>query len=153
MMARRVLGWMLIGTGSLVFVLGAFLTWSTWDATSWGFASFTSTAAMSAALGGVSLVAGLVLLQGRPRSIAVVVTMLGAAIVALAVDLFARDAGGSLFGELDGWQGSDADGLSSLAPVWALLLEGLLVAAAAAWCRRGFGRASEHREADASARG
>ena len=153
MMARRVLGWMLIGTGSLVFVLGAFLTWSTWDATSWGFASFTSTAARSAALGGVSRVAGLGLLQRRPRSIAVVVTVLGAAIAALAVDLFARDAGGSLFGELDGWQGSDADGLSSLAPVWALLLEGLLVAAAAAWCRRVFGRASEHREADASAGG
>ena len=73
MMARRVAGWMLIGTGSLVFVLGAFLTWSTWG------------------------------------------------------------------GELDGWQGSDAC-LSSLAPVWALLLEELLVAAAAAWCRRAFGR-------------
>lgn len=152
MMARRVLGWMLIGTGSLVFVLGAFLAWSTWDATSWGFDSFTSTAAMAAALGGVSLVAGLVLLQGRPRSIVAIVAMLGAAIMLLAIDLFARDAGGSLFGELDGWQGSEGAGLSSLAPVWALLLEGLLVAGAALWCRRVLAHTPEHREADGSAR-
>ncbi len=50
--------------------------------------------------------------------------MLGVAAVVLAIDLFARDAGGSLFGELDGWQGSDAEGISSLAPVWALLVMG-----------------------------
>ena len=139
-MARRILGWLSICSGSVVFALGAFLAWAMWDATSWGFGSVSPTAAAAAALGGVTLVAGLVLLQGRPAYTVASTTVLGFAAVVLAIDLFARDAGGSLFGELDGWQGSDAEGISSLAPVWALLVVGLLIIAASLWCRRSFRR-------------
>ncbi|MGH2629270.1 MAG: hypothetical protein ACRDHI_01755 [Actinomycetota bacterium] len=123
----RVVGWLLAPIGSVVFVLGAFLTWSTWDAVSWGFDSFSAVAATAAGLGVVATVVGLGLLQGRPRFLCVATAIVGMAVVVLAADLFARDAGGSLLGELDGWQGSDADGISSLAPVWALLVEGLLL--------------------------
>ncbi|MGZ8580822.1 MAG: hypothetical protein ACXWW9_06010 [Actinomycetota bacterium] len=140
-MARRILGWLSICSGSVVFALGAFLAWAMWDATSWGFESVSPTAAAAAALGGVTLVAGLVLLQGRPGFTVAWTTVLGFAAVVLAIDLFARDAGGSLLGELDGWQGSDAEGVSSLAPVWALLVVGLLIIAASLWCRRSFGHA------------
>jgi len=105
-----------------VFGLGAFLAWSMWDA----------------AIGCVALLTGLVLLEGRPRTTVAAAAVLGVAAIALALDLFARDAGGSLFGELDGWQGSDADGVSSLVPVWALLVMGILLIAASIWCRRSF---------------
>jgi hypothetical protein len=112
-----------------------------WDATAWGFASTSPTAAAAAAIGGVALLTGLVLLEGRPRIAVASTVVLGFAAVVLAIDLFARDAGGSLFGELDGWQGSDAEGVSSLAPVWALLVLGILIIAASIWCRRSFGHA------------
>jgi len=121
-----------------VFGLGAFLAWSMWDATAWGFASTSPTAAAAAAIGCVALLTGLVLLEGRPRTTVAAAAVLGVAAIALALDLFARDAGGSLFGELDGWQGSDADGVSSLVPVWALLVMGILLIAASIWCRRSF---------------
>jgi MFS superfamily sulfate permease-like transporter len=137
--ARRILGWLCICSGSVVFALGAFLAWAMWDATAWGFDSVTPTAVAAAAIGGVTLVVGLVLLRGHPAYKVASTAVLGFAAVVLAIDLFARDAGSSLLGELDGWQGSDAEGVSSLAPVWALLVLGILIIAASVWCRRSFG--------------
>ena len=124
----RVVGWLLAPIGSVVVVLGAFLAWSTWDAVSWGVSAFSPAAATAAGIGVVATVVGLGLLQGRPPFICVATAMLGVAVVVLAADLFVRDAGGSLLGELDGWRGSDGDGTSSLAPVWLLLVEGLALA-------------------------
>lgn len=140
-MGPRVVGWLLVPTGSLVFALGAFLAWATWDA-SWAVESLSPTAALAAALGLVTAVAGLVALAGRPRFLGVAVACCGALAVVLAADLFARDAGGWILGELDGWQGSDAAGASSLAPAWALLAEGLALIGAAVWTLRVFGRAA-----------
>jgi hypothetical protein len=124
----RVVGWLLVPIGAVVVVLGAFLTWSTWDAVSWGFDSFSTLAATAAGLGVVATVTGLGLLHGRPALLCVATAILGVAVVVLSADLFARDAGGWLLGELDGWQGSDGGGISSLAPAWALLVEGLVLA-------------------------
>ena len=50
---------------------------------------------------------GLTLLEGRPLFPVVLVTAVGIAAVVLAADLFARDAGGWILGEADGWQGSE----------------------------------------------
>jgi hypothetical protein len=133
----RVVGWLLVPIGWMDVVLGAFLSWSAWDAVAWGFDSFSPIAANAAGLGVIATVAGLGALHGRPRFLCATTAILGVAVVVLAADLFARDAGGSLFGDLDGWQGSDAGGISSLAPVWTLLAEGLVLVAVgiALWVR------------------
>lgn len=135
-MGRRVVGWLLVPTGSVVFALAAFLAWSTWDFVSWGFDSASAPAALIAAFGGVAAVAGLTLLEGRPLFPVMLVTAVGIAAVVLAADLFARDAGGWILGEADGWQGSEGDHRSSLVPAWALLVEGLLLAGVALATRR-----------------
>jgi len=125
----RVVGWLLLPIGWIVFVLGAFLAWSTWDAVAWGVDSFSPLAAGAAGLGTLATVVGLVALLGRPRVLCVATAVLGLVAVVFAADLFARGAGGSLLGDLDGWQGSDAGGISSLAPAWAVLVEGMALAA------------------------
>jgi hypothetical protein len=132
-MVRRIVGWLLLVAGCVVVALGAFMAWSTWDMTSWGFDSIAPTAALAAGLGAVALMASLALLNGRPRGAAIVVASLGTAAVALAIDLFARDAGGSLFGDVVDWQGSDVDGISSLAPAWGLAAIGVALLTAATW--------------------
>ena len=124
------MGWLLVATGAVAFSLAAFLTWATWDYTAWSFGSLSPTAAVAAALGAISMVAGLVLLDGRPRFLGLAIGALGVVAVALAADLFARDAGSSLLGDVGGWQGSNAGGASSLSPAWALLVQGVLLAAA-----------------------
>ena len=115
----RVVGWLLVPIGWIVFALGAFLAWSTWDAVAWGVDSFSPLAAAAAGLGTVATVVGLGALLGRPRFLCLATAAIGLMAVAFASDLIARGAGGSLFGDLDGWQGSDAGGISSLAPAWA----------------------------------
>lgn len=135
-MGGRVVGWLLVPIGSAVFALAAFMAWSTWDAVSWGFDSASSPAAGIALIGGVAALAGLALLKGRPAFPVVLVTAVGIAAVVLAADLFARDAGGWILGEADGWQGSDGDLRSSLVPAWALLVEGLALAGLALAIRR-----------------
>jgi hypothetical protein len=135
----RVFGWLLVPAGTLVLALGAWLAWMAWDSTSWGFADFSPQAASAAALGAVALLSGLVLLQGRPLVVVIVAVVVGVGAMALAADLFLRDAGASLFGDADGWQLGDGAGASSLAPAWALLVEGAVVAGGALWCRRSLG--------------
>lgn len=130
------MGWLLVPTGSIVFALAAYLAWSTWDAVSWGFDSASAPAALTAAFGGVAALVGLALLAGRPLLPVVLVAGVGIAAVVLAVDLFARDAGGWILGEADGWRLGDGGQLSSLLPAWALLVEGLLVAGVALALRR-----------------
>jgi len=125
----RVVGWLLVPIGWIVFALGAFLAWSTWDAVAWGVDSFSPLAAGAAGLGTIATVVGLGALLGRPRSLCVATAALGLMAVVLAIDLVARGAGGSLLGDLDGWQGSDAGGISSLAPAWAVLVEGIVLVA------------------------
>ena len=132
-MARRILGWLLLTAGSVVVALGAFMAWSTWDMTSWGFDSFSPTATLAAGLGAIALGVALVLLGGRPRGSTIAVGMLGVFTVALAIDLFARNAGGSLFGDAIDWQGSDAEGISSLVPAWGLVAIGIALLAVATW--------------------
>ena len=134
-MGRRIVGWAFVASGTLVAALGAFLAWSTWDSQAWGFDGLSPTAAIAAGLGTVSLGAGVVLLRGA-LVVALLSVVLGVAMVVLAADLVARDAGGWLLGELDGWQGSDADGASSLAPAWALLAQGVALIGVALWSRR-----------------
>ena len=135
-MGGRIVGWLLVPIGSAVFALAAFMAWSTWDAVSWGFDSASSPAALIAAVGGAASLAGLTLLRGRPLPPVVLVVVVGIAAVVLAADLFARDAGGWILGEADGWQGSDGDLRSSLVPAWALLVEGLALAGLALAIRR-----------------
>jgi hypothetical protein len=135
-MGRRIVGWLLVPTGSIVFALAAYLAWSTWDAASWGFDSASAPAALTAAFGGIAALAGLALLSGRPLLAVVLVAALGIAAVVLAADLFARDAGGWILGEADGWRLGDGGRLSSLLPAWALLVEGLLLAGVAIATRR-----------------
>ncbi len=132
-MARRILGWLLLTAGSVVVALGAFMAWSTWDMTSWGFDSISPTATLAAGLGAIALVVALVLLGGRPRGSAIAVGVLGVFTVALAIDLVARNAGGSLFGDALDWQGSDAEGISSLVPAWGLVAIGIALLAVATW--------------------
>ena len=132
-MVRRIVGWLLLVAGGVVVALGAFMAWSTWDMTSWGFDSISPTATLAAGLGAIALAVALVLLRGRPRGSAIAVGLLGVFTVALAIDLFARNAGGSLFGDAIDWQGSDADGISSLAPAWGLVAIGIALLAAATW--------------------
>ena len=98
-MVRRIFGWLLLVAGCVVVALGAFMAWSTWDMTSWGFDSISPTATLAAGLGAIALAVALVLLRGRPRGAAIAVGVLGVVAVALAIDLFARNAGGSLFGD------------------------------------------------------
>jgi hypothetical protein len=123
----RVVGWLLVPIGWIVFALGAFLAWSTWDAVAWGVDSFSPLAAAAAGLGTVATVVGLGALLGRPRFLCLATAAIGLMAAAFATDLIARGAGGSLFGDLDGWQGSDAGGISSLAPAWAVLVEGMVL--------------------------
>jgi hypothetical protein len=135
-MVRRIVGWLLLVAGCVVVALGAFMAWSTWDMTSWGFDAIAPTAALAAGLGAVAVTASLVLLNGRPRGPAIVVALLGAFSVACAIDLFATDAGWSLFGDALDWQGSDAGGISSLAPAWGLSAIGVALLTAATWSWR-----------------
>ena len=137
-MGRRVVGWLLVPIGSIVFALAAFLAWATWDARAWGFHSISPQASVAVALGAVAAIAGLMLLGGRPGFLVVFVTVVGSAAVVLAADLFARNAGAPILGEADGWQWSGGDLSSSLAPAWALLLEGLALIGLALWSRRQF---------------
>ena len=132
-MVRRIVGWLLLVAGCVVVALGSFMAWSTWDMTSWGFDSISPTATLAAGLGAIALAVALVLLHGRPRGSAIAVGVLGVFTVACAIDLFATDAGVSLFGDALDWQGSDADGISSLAPAWGLAAIGVALLAAATW--------------------
>lgn len=132
-MARRIVGWLLLTAGCVVVALGAFMAWSTWDMTSWGFDSISPTATLAAGLGAIALAVALMLLRGRPRWSAIVVGLLGVLAVACAIDLIARDAGWSLFGDAFDLQGSDADGVSSLAPAWGLSAIGIVLLIVAAW--------------------
>ena len=132
-MARRIVGWLLLVTGCVVVALGAFMAWSFWDMTSWGFDALATTATLATALGAIALAVALVLLRGRPRGSAIAVGLLGGFAALCAIDLFARDAGGSLFGDVVDWQGSDAGGVSSLAPAWGLAAIGIALLVAATW--------------------
>jgi hypothetical protein len=134
--AHRIAGWLLLTTGCVVFALGAFMAWATWDMTSWGFASIAPTAALAAGLGAIALATALTLLRGRPMVSVVAVALLGMAAFTLAIDLFARNAGWSLFGDALDWQGSDADGISSLWPAWGLLAQGAALIVVAVWVSR-----------------
>ncbi len=98
-----------------------------------GFDSISPTATLAAGLGAIALVVALVLLGGRRRGSAIAVGVLGVFTVALAIDLFARNAGGSLFGDALDWQGSDAEGISSLVPAWGLVAIGIALFAVATW--------------------
>ena len=122
--------------GGVVVALGAFMAWSTWDMTSWGFDSISPTAALAAGLGAIAITVALVLLRGRPRGLAIAVGVLGAFSLACAIDLFATDAGWPLFGVVLDWQGSDADGISSLAPAWGLTAIGISLLVVATWSWR-----------------
>jgi len=137
-MGRRLVAWLLVPIGSLVFALAAFLAWATWDARAWGFHSVSPQAAVAAAIGAVAAITGLMLLQGRPRLPVGVVMVVGVAAIVLAVDLFARNAGASILGEADGWQWSEGDLRSSLVPAWALLVEGVALVGLALLSRRPF---------------
>jgi hypothetical protein len=136
-MGRRIVGWLLVPIGSIVFALAAFLAWATWNASAW-FHLISPQATAAAALGGVAATAGLMLLGGRPAFLVALVTVVGFAAVVLAADLFARSAGTPILGDADGWQWSEGDLSSSLAPAWALMLEGLALIGLAFWSRRPF---------------